>query len=415
MKKWIVAGLALVAHASLQADGPLPGSADAITPPQIDVARLREDLELGRRVGIKGLGGELSMSGEVRSEVQLTSETQAGIQRRGRKSADHMAPFASNDVEVNLTLRYDNEDSWAQVKMKFDNDQGIFGGTNNKLAISRATFGTQWLETPLFSLDTEVGRTSLGSYFDSKLQYGANLDGVAVAMQSSIDNVGELYCNIAPFVIDENFNRYGGAVELGMLEMFDTGFFSKLSFVDWNLSRSAVTPLEQMVHGYQNVQFTLGHQSTLPWFSLPFKAYLSGLMNVANNMGDASLADQNKGAYLGFSLGLLGKPNSFAFDVNYQWVQARAVSEFDAKCIGRGNVGKQGLYTTKMKGSGDILASLNEAVGTGNFHGVAVELVYQITQNIQCFQSFKRSTTLSTAIGPAMDYYQAEVEFIYAF
>ena len=380
-----------------------------------DIPSLEEQLELGRRVKIKGLGGELSLEGEVRSELQLTSERHGGLQQRGRKSEGYQAPFANNDIEANLSLKYKNEDSWAQIKIKFDNDQGIGSGTTNKLAVSKAIFGTQWIESDSFSLATEVGRTSLGSYFDSKIQFGSRLDGVAVAMQSSLEKVGQLYCHLAPFVINENFNRYGGAAELGLVDMFDTGFFSKLSYVDWDLGGASQTKVDRMVYGHKNLQMTVGHQSTLPWLKLPLKLYLSGLVNLKNSTDfDPVLARANKGAYVGCSLGLLGKPRSFALDVNYQWVEARAVSEFDAACIGRGNIVKRGLYTSKLKGEGNALG-VNEGIGSGNFQGFAVELIYQMTQNITCFQSFKRSSTLSSRVGPDMDYYQAEVEFIYAF
>lgn len=383
--------------------------------PAFDIASIEEQLDLGRRIKIRGLGGELSLEGEVRSEIQFTSETNAGLQKRGRASEGYAAPFAGNDIEANLGFKYKNDDSWAQVKIKFDNDQGIGSGTSNKIAVGQAIFGTKWLDADSFSLTTVVGRSWLGSHFDSKIQFGSPLDGVAVSMESSLDNVGQLYCHLAPFVINENFNRYGGAIELGAVGVFNTGLFSKLSYVDWDLGGASQTRTDRMVYGHKNLQATVGYQSTLPYLNVPVNLYAAGLVNLKDASDfNPALARANKGAYIGMSLGLLGEPRSFAFDINYQWVQARAVSEFDAACIGRGNIGRTGLYTSKLRGGGDLL-NIEDGIGIGNFKGFAVEFVYQITQNLKSFQSFKKSNTLSSQIGPDLDYYQAEVELIYAF
>lgn len=105
-----------------------------------DMDALRRWLQDKRLVSLKELGGDLSISGEVRTEAQFMNEKRATqgsnnfIQQRGMNSATGK-PSLAWDVEFNLMLDYHTERTWAAMKLEFDNDMGIRSGTVNKIRL----------------------------------------------------------------------------------------------------------------------------------------------------------------------------------------------------------------------------------------------------------------------------------------
>src|SRR5580704_6832694 len=63
---------------------------------QKDVNAVREWINTKRQVTVRELGGALSISGEVRTEMQSTGETRNGINQRGK----HAAIIQGNDHPV---------------------------------------------------------------------------------------------------------------------------------------------------------------------------------------------------------------------------------------------------------------------------------------------------------------------------
>jgi hypothetical protein len=147
-----------------------------------DMDALRRWLQDKRLVSLKELGGDLSISGEVRTEGQFTNERRASagsdhfIQQRGMNSATGR-PSLAWDVEFNLMLDYHTERTWAAMKVEFDNDMGVRSGTVNKIRLEKAYLGGRLIAGDTFTWDGEIGRRYLINVFDSKLQFGSLFDG----------------------------------------------------------------------------------------------------------------------------------------------------------------------------------------------------------------------------------------------
>ena len=118
--------------------------------------------------------------------------------------------------------------------------------------------------------------------------------------------------------------------------------------------------------------------------------------------------------YTGVSIGVVKKQGDWAVDVNYQWVQAQAVPDFDVLGIGRGNAAGLGFYTVNRDGTGGA-TNQQTAGGNTNYRGFEIEALYAITNSLVVQQNFKYSNTLNTNIGPDEKFRQYEIEFIYAF
>ena len=73
---------------------------------QRDIEALRDWVNTKRQVTIKERGGNLSISGEVRAELQSTNEKKNGIKQRGRGGEVQPTAMRAWDVEVNLMLDY---------------------------------------------------------------------------------------------------------------------------------------------------------------------------------------------------------------------------------------------------------------------------------------------------------------------
>src|SRR5882672_7990677 len=66
-----------------------------------DIQALREWINTKRQVSLKEIGGDLSISGEVRTEFQSAWEKRNGVKQRGSSG---FLPGQAFDIEFNLML-----------------------------------------------------------------------------------------------------------------------------------------------------------------------------------------------------------------------------------------------------------------------------------------------------------------------
>jgi hypothetical protein len=376
----------------------------------IDVAAVREWMNTKRQVSIKEIGGNLSLSGEVRTEFQKTGETNKGISQRGEGTK---YPSSTYDVAVNIMLDYRNDRTWSAIKLEFDNDAGIFSGTTNKIKLSKAYFGARAFEGDSYYADFEAGRRKLGNIFDSKLQFSSFFDGVLLKYDQSFERIGDFYLHAGVFVINEKVNQYGYVGETGLMNIAGSGFYTKFSLIDWDTKEEEGIAnkrrfdfiVSQLILGYKFYPAKLQKQVTI---------YLSGLYNF--NAKKLDITDHQKanwGSYIGFSIGELKRKGDWALDANYQFLAAQCVPDFDASGVGLGNVNNSGFYTTELNNT--TLTTKSNAGGNVNFRGVSITLDYLLSNNLNLQQQWLQSVTLDDDIGPYRKFKQYEIEFIYGF
>jgi hypothetical protein len=380
---------------------------------ELDMEAFKKWIRDKRMVTIKEVGGDLSISGEARVEFQKDNEIKNGIAQRGSGSAT-TRPDNAFDVEVNLMFDYHQERTWAAIRIEYDNDMGVFSGSNDHLSLEKAYFGGRIVDGDTFSFDAELGRRLFSDVFESKIEFDTTYDGVVFKFNKAFEAIGVFYLNIGSFLVNDFFNHYGEVAELGFLKIGDTGFFLKYSFVNWKKNYS--DPETDRRFDFGNSQIIFGYEGTT--FNNFTKIYISGLINhLANNL---TLADKkyprkyNLGSYVGFSFGRILKGGDWAVNMNFQYVMPQAVADFDCSGIGRGNAQRVGLYTTHLDGTGEPTTS-KTAVGNENFKGFNFELLYAITDNLTVYQNFKISNNQTFKVGPNMSFKRYEMEFIYAF
>jgi hypothetical protein len=437
--------------------------ADTIDEPSVvsqrDIEALRDWINTKRQVTIKEIGGALSISGAVHFEMQAINETAwdytkgKSIRQRGDGAPNFLEkkiappqPIINWDVGVDLMLDYRTDRTWASIKLEFDNNAGIYSGSDDKIKLRRAFLGGRAIDWDTFNMDIELGRQGLSSFMASKLQFRSRFDGLLFRINKEYEFAGTLYANMGAFVIDERNNHYGYAGELGLLQIASTGLYAKYSLIDWNTKTSAPhgvatnQEVSQLNISENNrgirfnfliSQLLLGYRFVPVSWDKMIEVYVAGLYNHAAKQ--RFITDNKRapgGGYLGFSIGQLRKKGDWNFDANYQILQAQAVPDFDVSGIGLGNTADAGLYNTKIDGTGDAVNAPNKSAavaagipvadrffsrGNGNYRGFQLTLNYLITDAITFQQQWQQSISLDDSIGGFRRYKQYEIEFIYGF
>lgn len=400
---------------------------------EVDMDALRRWLQDKRLVSLKELGGDLSISGEVRSEAKYINEklkaqgTTEYIQQRGMNSATGR-PKLAWDVEFNLMLDYNTDRTWGAMKVEFDNIMGTRSGTANRVKLEKAYLGGRLIDGDTFTWDAEIGRRYLGNVYDSKIQFGSIFDGGLFRFSQAWDAIGNFYANLGAFVVNTRLNQYGEVLELGALKIANLPLNMRYSVINWYRPLSQedlqngtaqtgpggsvfVQPWRYVVN-----QYTIFYQAYPDWFwKKLFKVYAAGLWNaLAEGIPQTGGKKANFGWYAGVSMGLVKKAGDWAFDVNYQWAQAQVAPPVDCSGIGRGNAADRGFFTAIENGAGLITTQAN-AYSPYNYKGFEADALYAFTNNLTVQQHFSWTWTLDKSIGPDDQMKQYEVEFIYAF
>ncbi|MBX9743903.1 MAG: hypothetical protein K2X08_01685, partial [Chlamydiales bacterium] len=339
------------------------------------------------------------------------------------------------DVEVNIMIDYRTDFTWSNIKLEFDNDMGISNATANRIKLERAYIGGRIISSDTLTLDAELGRRFL-SVYDSKLQYGCRFDGLLLRLSKAFENVGDFYATPSVIIVNDKFDHYAYAAEIGALQIANTNLYIKGSAVYWYKDTSKILPNQSR---YCVAQILPAYQFYPEWFNKRLiKFYGAALCNVMAqrlrlpvadpaNPDTAVLVDgkqvwkyfsrQNWGWYIGAALGTVKKAGDWAVEGNFQWLQAQAVPDFDASGIGRGNSRQAGLFLVNQDRSPtlDNLTTTQNAAGNGNYYGFELDALYAFTSNLTMEQNVKLSWTLDKDIGPNINYRQWEIEFIYAF
>lgn len=379
---------------------------------QRDIEALRDWINTKRQVTVKERGGNLSISGEVRTELQSTNEKKNGIKQRGSGGQVSNTAIRAWDVEVNLMLDYRTDRTWATIKLEFDNNAGTETGTYDKLSLERAFLGGRIVNADTYTMDLEFGRRNLGYTFDSKVMFASFMDGILYKYDQALEVIGDLYFHGGPFVINENIDQFGYVGELGLLNVGRTGLYTKIAAIYWNTKHTS-NKLQNRAYRFFPLQWIWGYKFRP--FGKITTLYAAGLYNPRAHGTAVSYGKRKAWAwYAGFSVGELRKQWDWSFDINYQWVQLQAIPDFDGSGIGRGNSAKTGLYSSKTKGEGTALVA-GQGVGAGNYKGIAIELLYLLTNNITVYQAWRQSVNQDSSIKPTFSYKQYEIELIYGF
>lgn len=393
---------------------------------------------------------------------------------RGHDKVDSLGIPLSHydlDIEFNLKFKYVYENAWAMAHFRFDNPAGCRGfndcvgrvpvfdregsrvlnilerntcssfkgsGLENLVFLRRAFIGyTVWADGK-HRFDVEIGRRKLDDIFTSEIQFSNRFDGVLLKYSSAIGEVADFYWTLGGFVIDERVHHFGAATELGVLNVLDLGLDVRYSFIDWQLSDQNRCHLhDPLGTRYRNSQISFSYTiypTILCYDEMPIEFYGGFLINhAAKKLHVHSIScakdsfkrshfsgKENLGWYGGIYLNDVKKKGDWAMDIEYVFVQAQAVSDYDVGSIGRGNILDMNFYDAVFIEPDDATGSsssdyIHPYLGNANFAGWHFEFLYGITDNLSADFIAETSWAIQKKLGGAHRYSCLELEVIYAF
>lgn len=404
----------------------------------------------------------VTISGDVRFEWRHMNEDLNHIRLRGhqRKHPERSLPVSRNDFDAEFNLKFDYlmDRSWAVAHLQYDNSAGVdsqdrdckedptgwFGsGKCDSLCLRKAFMGYNfYMDDCLGRLDIELGRRgNMYNVFDSRVQFLSRFDGILLKWTGKYDYAKEIYAKLGGFVVDERVNHFAYVMEVGALNILDSGIDLKYSFIDWcgqvgtrcikdfcgpksnkymfrslNNGKSFDFAVSQWT-AYYNFDpslfgrkakvfgaFLMNHQ----WKKLT--VYKTEYYNSEPNGTPAILVTRlgkyraNLAWYAGFAIGEVRKENDWALELQYQYVEALAMPGQDAAGICNGNVFD---YTLTQRDS--------PYIDNTNYKGWKLEGLYALTDNITIDTILERTTPVNEKIGGPHVYSKIEVEAIYAF
>jgi hypothetical protein len=393
-----------------------------------DVKALADFVKSKGAITIQEKGGNLMLSGDIRAEYEHMRSKTHNKDLRGMKTGCREAglpPFQTNefDVEVNLMFDYRADRTWGKIRLQFDNPAGIraksgpglehrvnkhqtmFGsGELDNIVLRQAYLGYNICECGTSRFDAEIGRRRLYDVFDSKVQFDNYFDGLTLKYANSFEAIMDFYAKGAVFVVDQNVNHFGWVGELGFLNLGDEGIDFKYSYINWEKD-GANRYGYRHAHGskFNISQFLLAYNFSPDFIRYKTQVYGAYLYNHdAKHIRGTDHKKAREAFYVGFKVGELKKQNDWAFDINYQWVQAQAVPESDVRTMWRDN-------------PKDISFYKSHRYGFANFKGYGMDLLYALTDNITFDVKFSRVHQCQKSIGGKHRAYFFEVDAIYAF
>jgi len=411
--------------ASLQAVDDEGSYSSTTAAQQRDFDALQEFIKTKRAISIQDKGGNLSFSGDIRTEWYFMKAKTGSRYQRGWKSrklfpnsftkkelkamrpmkyeseARRLAykatrnrmepPYPTNefDIESNLIFDYVADRGWGTVRLQFSNPAGIkehnrsnftnlrdsrkmmYGsGKTGNIALRKCFAGYNIWERGTSRFDLEIGRRRLYDVFDSRVQFGSYFDGLLARFSGSWEGVTDYALKASAFVVDYTVEHFGYIGELGLLNLGDTGFDLKYSLVHWDRSgKNRYNKKHPEGVRFVNSQITAAYNFSPDVVSM--KTVLYGAY-VHNHKAPKTRFTRNKrkddAFYLGARVGESVRKGDWSLDFCYQWVQAQAVSERDVTDINRDNPRAISMYNRR---SG----------GFANYKGWRLEGFYSLTDN----------------------------------
>lgn len=395
---------------------------------EVDSRILRDFIESRALIKTRLCSGTLTLAGDARARWMRTAERVNGVGVRGSNQNQIAQDIFKS--EFNLFVDYSQPCSWVSTKLRWTVISGKDGGSATKVDLERAFLGYDFYHYGDTDLYIEMGRSRLDFIFDSRVEFSAVFDGLHLYYTQHWGNWTRAVIHGGPFLVDPVSNHYGWIIETALYEINCTGFLVKYSIIDWgrkaptryvgNLTDeqlTAVTGGDTFIKNNPRYRFQVS-QVMVGWEGNPCWAlgkylyfYGAGLINTrAPKKITTDFKRVNRAWYIGFTWGKLCAGGDWSIDINYEYVQAQSIPEFDIQGIGHGN-GAEVLL------SDGILQKKTAANGKGftNFKGFQYNFLYAFTDSFSVRMIYESSVPVNRGIGGDFQYQNFELSTIFAF
>jgi hypothetical protein len=386
----------------------------------VDPRVLRDFVESRGLIQCRQKVGNLTLAGDVRARWIAAGEKVNGIKQRGTGTKVAINRFKS---EINLFFDYVATGSWVSTKLKFVNFDGLDGGTSTRVDMERAFIGYDVYLQGKQDFYIEIGRSNLDYMFESRVEFSSIFDGIHFYYTNCIPTVGQFTIHGGPFIIDSFTSHYAWILETFIEGWMGTGLSLKYSIVDWfrhsstlnygNLATSGKLLVEDNPR-YRFIvsQMLFGYEKKINFLRCKTLFLYAAVLTNHKARGEPQTRGKRvpQAWYVGFTLGKLCKACDWSIDINYQYVQAQAVPEFDLAGIGHGNASNMLLSDAILTG-----LSPNALRLFTNYRGWEINALYAMTDTLSLRAKAQCTHPINATIGGHFFYKCFEMAVIYAF
>jgi hypothetical protein len=431
-KKFTLAAIQTLTAISLVAAFPVQGQ-DAGRTRARDYLSVQEFVNSKRTIPYDNKDKELKINGSARVNLYYRTESMNGVHVRGHHAVDSRGIPISNydfESEFNLKLAYKCGKAYSKMRVQFCNPMGIdtspkdckvdpdaMGGSGvcDDLCLREAWIGYHLCENEKSIFDIEVGRRRLYQIFDSRIEFNARFDGILLRYLHHLGPKTDAFIKVAPFVVDNRTNHYAFITEVGVFNLMQSDFDFKYSCVDWKLvDKNRCGVKDALGSDFIVSQWATAYNFRIKWLKdQRAQFYGAFLINTAcptievkDPEDDTVIIAKTKpniGWYVGFITGNeeLNDPGEWAFDMNYQYVEALSIPEKDARGIKRGNILKD-TFTSNQRGN-------------TNYKGWHFEGAYCVTRCLTLDMTYDISHQIQKILGGTHSYSKLELDIILSF
>ncbi|MBF5050654.1 Uncharacterized protein CLAVI_000268 [Candidatus Clavichlamydia salmonicola] len=307
-------------------------------------------------------------------------------------------------TEFNCNINYELDRTWVSTRTRWAAVAGTDSRTSmlDKAVVGYALFEKAEIKEKAYF---EVGRVSLGSVFESGVQFDGYFDGLRVAYQRAMpaSTPGYMMIHGGPFVINSQESQYGWVVEAGIGGV--KGFKAKYSFIDWKTFTTRNASNVTVKYNYQVSQIIGGYENTISKYQIPYGIVVGGLVNPAAKATATTLNKKlNTGFYISGSLGKLQKAGDLSLALQYERVGALAIPESDVSGIGHGNAQRFFFANAIAQGYEPALAN-----GATNYKGISLNLGCAISKTLALRGVYQYSTPLNEGLGQTFTFSRVQM------
>lgn len=395
---------------------------------QKDLWAIRDWLKT-KRVALNAKGADLSIAGDVMAEWRNVHEKLGSLDLTDGSASP--GGWSNNLYSIDFRLYFDYKapKTWASVKLEFNNAGGTFNGEANQIALDRANMGYHLYDDGIQRLDAILGRQRSYEMYDSEVQFNSTLDGFTGTYAITLDRVADLSIRGGGYIVDQSYNHPVWIVQGGLYDILDTGLYMEYAFTDWHKETRNATIITNLASGnvvtvgkerwqYITNQFILGYVFNPEIFTVDVRLFGGILWNAVADRDTVLRISKNKvdsranlAGWVALQLGSVQRAGDWAFQAQWQVVEALSIPDWDVSGIGTGNSTSSSLF-----GFNAFSSAVNfPGNGNTNYNGFELDLLYSVTNELVLEMRLQRALPKMKNIGYPINYTNFILAAIYAF
>lgn len=394
---------------------------------QKDLWAVRDWLKT-KRVALNTKSGDLAIAGDIQAEWRNVHEELGSLNLTSGSGSPGGWSNNLYSIDFRLYFDYKADKTWASVKLEFNNAGGVFNGEADQISLDRANMGYHLYDDGRMRLDGIVGRQRSYEMYDSEVQFNSTLDGFTGTYAITLDFLAEVSIRAGGYIVDQSENHPVWIIQGAMYDILDTGLYFEYALTDWHKDTREVTIITngnnvvsvgKAKWDYIINQFILGYVFNPDIFTVDVRLFGGILWNNHASprevnrlsLGKVPNSYKNLAGWVALQVGSVEKAGDWAFQAQWQVVEALAIPDWDVSGIGTGNSSSSSLFGFNTFSS----ASNFPGNGNSNYNGWELDLLYSVTNELVLQLQIQRAQSEEKKIGFPLNYTNFTLSAIYGF